>query len=74
MEDFIVNSYGRCHLSKERTQQFINIVDKHHKALLLELREHKIIPAFIALEKTTVWELDDIIEMDRLRRLNNKNI
>lgn len=54
----IENAYGKLYLTEDRAKEFMNIVSKHHRALLLELKEHNIIPSHISLEKTVVRELD----------------
>ena len=54
----IETAYGKMYLSEERIKEFIEIVNKHRKALFLELRQHRIIPSHISLEKTVVRELD----------------
>lgn len=59
--------YGTVHLTQERYKEFLSIVNKHTTALLLELKEHKIVPSFIALQKTSIRELDDIMQQDKLR-------
>lgn len=56
--DKIENEYGTLFLSEKRAKEYIDIVDKHILSLLLELKEHKIIPNYIKLEKTSVYEYD----------------
>lgn len=65
-------AYGNIHLTPERYQEFLNIVSKHTTALMLELKEHKIAPVLLALEKTDIYELDELKNRDEFQRLNNK--
>ena len=65
-------AYGNIHLTPERYQEFLNIVSKHTTALMLELKEHKIVPVLLALEKTDIYELDELKNRDKLRQLHNK--
>lgn len=65
-------TYGNIHLTPERYQEFLNIVSKHTKALMLELKEHKIAPVLLALEKTDIYELEELKNRDKLRQLHNK--
>ncbi len=65
MENCIENAYGKIYLSEERNKEFISIVSKHTTALLLELKEHRIIPSHISLEKTTVRELDYYLNLQK---------
>lgn len=65
-------AYGQVYLSDERYEEFIKIVGKHTTALMTELLEHKIAPTFLSLEKTSIYELDDLKELDRQRQLNRK--
>jgi hypothetical protein len=64
--------YGNIHLAPERYEEFLAIVSKHTTALILELKKHKIAPVVVALEKTDIYELDELKKMDELRQLNNK--
>lgn len=54
----IENAYGTLYLTQKRADEYIEIVSKHTMNMLLELKEHKLIPSFISLEKTVVRELD----------------
>lgn len=69
----IENAYGKLYLSEDRAKEFMEIVSKHHRALLIELREHKLVPNYIRLEKVSVYEYADIIRRDELKKLNNTN-
>lgn len=73
----IENEYGKLYLSEERAKEYIDIVTKHHLAMMDELKEKGIIPSVVRLEKTTVWEYEDIKRIDEERqskKLNNKSI
>lgn len=67
-------AYGKIYLSDERYKEFLQIVDKHTHALIQELLEHKIAPRIIALEKTSIYELDELKESDESHQLSNKDI
>lgn len=59
--------YGNIHLTLERYEEFLAIVSKHTTALMFELKEHKIAPVILALEKTDIYELDELKKRDELR-------
>ena len=54
----IENAYGKMYLSEERAKEYIEIVSKYLKDMMIELKEHKLIPSVVSLCKTTVRELD----------------
>ena len=66
--------YGNIHLTPERYEEFLVIVSKHTTALMLELKEHKIVPIIVALEKTSIYELDELKKLEELRQLSNKEL
>lgn len=53
-------AYGNIHLTPERYQEFLNIVQKHTTALMLELKKHKIVPVCLSLAKTSIYELEEL--------------
>ena len=59
MSEYIESDYGELYLTQRRAKEFSNIVQKHIHNMFFELREHKIIPSHLMLEKMTVRELDD---------------
>ncbi|MDE5888438.1 MAG: hypothetical protein K2H20_00285 [Bacilli bacterium] len=58
-------NYGNIHLTPERYQEFLCIVNKHTTNLMLELKEHEIIPVCIALQPTSVFELKEINKINQ---------
>ena len=58
----IENEYGKMYLSEERAKEYMEIVSKYLREMLIELKEHKLIPCVVALKKTSVYECDDIKE------------
>ena len=70
----IENAYGKLYLSDERAKEFGNIVNKHIQNMFFELREHKLIPSHLSLEKTIVRELDDynVTQQERYQQYLNK--
>jgi len=73
MTNCIENAYGKLYLSEERASEYINIVSKHLRSMMIELKEHKIIPCVVSLGKTTVREYDDVIKLAELKQYQNKN-
>lgn len=74
MEEYIENAYGKMYLSEERAKEFAEIVIKHIHSLFLDLKEHKIVPSHLSLEKTIIRELDDYnaIQAERLKEYQEK--
>lgn len=68
------SAYGTIHLTPERYQEFLDIVNKHTYALMIELKERGIALGHLSLEKTSVWELEELREKDRLQQLSNSEI
>lgn len=58
MEDYIENAYGKCYLSEDRIKEMMNIANKHLRNMMLELKEHEIIPGHVSLDRTTYRELE----------------
>ena len=58
----IENAYGKMYLSEERAKEYMQIVSNYLIEMMIELKKHKLIPCFVTLEKTTVWEYDFIKE------------
>lgn len=70
----IENEYGKLYLSEERAKEYIDVVGKHHRALLLDLKQRGIVPSFISIEKTIVREYEDAIRLDEERQAKRQNI
>lgn len=66
----IENEYGKLYLSEERAKEYIDIVSNHLHNMMIELKEHKIIPIVVSIDKTSVFEYDEIIRRGEERVLN----
>ena len=58
----IENAYRKMYLSEERIKEYLEIVSKYLREMMIELKEHKLTPCVVALKKTSVYEYDDIKE------------